>query len=206
MTEQNFEEYYRSLSDPELLTIAEDWPSLIEEARPLLKRELTRRGLEFDEPVEESEEPPDQFRDLVTIRRYRDLSEAIVARGVIESAEIFCFLKDENLVRLDWQMSNLIGGIGLQVPRKDIQAAEAILEQPVPEAIPLPDQSPFEQPHCPRCNSIDIAWERRGRKAALVSLYLFSLPVSRGSESWHCDHCGLRWIEEDDPAQAADKD
>lgn len=146
-----------------------------------------------------------QYRDLVTIRRYRDLSEAIVGRGVLESAGIFCFLKDENFVRLDWQMSNLIGGISLQVPREEVETSEAILQQPVPEVISLPDQPPFEQPHCPRCHSIDIVWERQGRKAALLSLYLLSLPAPRGSESWFCNNCGLRWVEEDDPSQAADE-
>ncbi len=75
------------------------------------------------------------YRDLVTVRRYRDLSEAIIARAVVESAGIFCFLKDENYIRLDWQMSNLIGGIRLQVAPEDVQSAEEILSQPVPDNI-----------------------------------------------------------------------
>jgi hypothetical protein len=52
---------------------------------------------------------------LVTIRHYRDLSEAIVARSLLESCGIDAYLGDENLVRLAWQLSNLVGGIGLQV-------------------------------------------------------------------------------------------
>jgi hypothetical protein len=207
MAEQNFREFYRSLTESELLRIAEAWSSLTEEAKFALQAELTQRGIEFRESLpSEKDDPSDLYRELVTIRRYRDLSEAIVARGVIESAGIFCFLKDENFVRLDWQMSNLIGGISLQVSKEDVEAAEAILQQPAPEAIPLPDEPSFEQPHCPRCDSIDIAWERRGRKAALVFLYLFSLPAPRGSESWHCNQCGLRWIEENDRPQAAGGD
>jgi hypothetical protein len=65
----------------------------------------------MDDLSPELSEP--EYRDLVTLRRYRDLSEAIVARAVVESAGIYCFLKDENFVRLDWQMSNLLGGIRL---------------------------------------------------------------------------------------------
>jgi hypothetical protein len=204
MADVSFREFYRSLSDPELLNVVEDWHFLVDDAQAALKAELTERGIDFREPPTPGvSDPTSQYRDLVTICRYRDLSEAIIGRGVLESAGIYCFLKDENFVRLDWQMSNLIGGISLQVPRADAGAAETILQQPVPETIPLPDQPSFDQPHCPRCNSIDIVWERRGRKAALLSLYLFSLPAPRGSESWHCSHCGLRWVEEDDPAQAA---
>ncbi|MEG9438063.1 DUF2007 domain-containing protein [Edaphobacter sp. HDX4] len=204
MANVSFREFYRSLSDAELLRIVEDWHSLVDDAQPALKAELAQRGIDFREPPAPGvSDPASQYRDLVTIRRYRDLSEAIIGRGVLESAGIYCFLKDENFVRLDWQMSNLIGGISLQVPRADAEVAETILQQPVPETIPLPDQPSFDQPHCPRCNSIEILWERRGRKAALLSLYLFALPAPRGSESWYCSNCGLRWIEEDDPAQAA---
>jgi hypothetical protein len=50
---------------------------------------------------------------LTTIRRCRDLSEAIVARSLLESSGIDVNLCDENLVRLDWQVSNFIGGIRL---------------------------------------------------------------------------------------------
>ena len=120
-----------------------------------------------------------------------------MARAVIESTGIFCFLKDENLVRLDWQVSNFIGGIRLQVAVPDIEAAEAILSQPIPNEFSIPDQPGFSQPRCPRCTSTDITWERQGRKAALASLYLFSLPLPRGSESWHCDSCDLRWTDDD---------
>ncbi|CAN5678463.1 hypothetical protein BH10ACI4_BH10ACI4_03540 [soil metagenome] len=143
-----------------------------------------------------------EFRDLVTLRQYRDLSEAIIARGAIESAGIFCFLKDENLVRLDWQLSNMIGGIRLQVGSADVQAAEAVLAQPIPEAIDFDSSDPdFQQPRCPRCNSTDISYERNSRKGALAFLFLFALPVSRGNPSWTCNHCDLHWVD-DDPLNA----
>ncbi|MCU1320685.1 MAG: hypothetical protein JWM43_334 [Acidobacteriaceae bacterium] len=155
---------------------------------------------ELPDPGQEQEEA--EFRDLVTLRRYRDLSEAIIARGVIESAGIFCFLKDENLARLDWQMSNMIGGIRLQVGSADVEAAEAILAQPIPDSIDFDlefeAQPDFQQPHCPRCNSTDISYERSSRKGALAFLYLFSLPVLRGGPSWTCNHCDLHWVDDDD--------
>ncbi len=134
-----------------------------------------------------------EFRELVTVRRYRDLSEAIIARGVMESAGIFCFLKDENMVRLDWQISNMIGGIRLQVAAADVEAAEAVLAQPIPDIIEVTDQSDFQQPVCPRCGSTDISYERSGRKSALAFLYLFSLPIPRREASWTCHRCDLHW-------------
>ena len=191
-----FADLYRPMSEQELQNLLADWHSLVPEARTALVAEFAARNLEFIEPSPPVDDSP-EFRELVTVRRYRDLSEAIVARAVVESAGIFCFLKDENLVRLDWQVSNFIGGIRLQVAAPDVEAAEGILSQPIPDEISIPDQPDFMQPRCPRCSSTDIFWERQGRKAALAALYLFSLPLPRGSESWHCNSCDLRWQDDD---------
>jgi hypothetical protein len=196
--EPTFADLYRPMSEPELEDLLADWHSLIPEARSALAAERAARGLPCIEPPPPADDAPPEFRDLTTIRRYRDLSEALVARAVIESAGIFCFLKDENLVRLDWQVSNFIGGIRLQVAAADVEAAEAILSQPVPDNFSIPDQPGFEQPRCPRCTSTDIIWERQGRKAALASLYLFALPLPRGPESWTCNSCGLRWVDDEE--------
>jgi hypothetical protein len=195
-TEPTFADLYRSMSELELQSLLADWHSLLPEACSALSAEFASRNLEFIAPPT-PENSATEFRELVTIRRYRDLSEAIVARAVIESAGIFCFLKDENLVRLDWQVSNFIGGIRLQVAVPDVESAEAILSQPVPSAFSIPDQPGFSQPRCPRCTSTDIMWERQGRKAALASLYFFALPLPRGSESWHCNSCDLRWTDDE---------
>jgi hypothetical protein len=200
-----FADIYRPMADPELQDLLSDWHSLIPEARSALAAEFATRNLQFIEPPSPDDEASPEFRDLTTIRRYRDLSEALVARAVIESAGIFCFLKDENLVRLDWQVSNFIGGIRLQVAAADVESASDILSQPIPNEISIPNQPGFLQPRCPRCTSTDITWERQGRKAALASLYLFSLPLPRGSESWHCNSCDLRWTD-DEPEETASND
>jgi hypothetical protein len=197
-----FADLYRTMPELELQDLLSEWHSLIPEACSALAAEFATRGLEFIEPPPPAGDIPPEFRDLTTIRRYRDLSEALVARAVIESAGIFCFLKDENLVRLDWQVSNFIGGIRLQVAASDVEAASDILSQPIPNEISIPDQPGFIQPRCPRCTSTDISWERQGRKAALASLYLFSLPLPRGSESWRCNSCDLRWVD-DEPEEIA---
>jgi hypothetical protein len=204
--EPTFADLYRPMSESELQNLLTDWHSLVPEARSALASEFVTRGLEFIEPSAPIEDSPPEFRQLTTIRRYRDLSEALVARAVIESAGIFCFLKDENLVRLDWQVSNFIGGIRLQVGVADVEVANEILSQPIPNEISIPDQPGFMQPRCPRCTSTDISWERHGRKAALASLYLLSLPLPRGSESWHCNSCDLRWVEDDESSEVASND
>ena len=133
---------------------------------------------------------------LITIRRYRDLSEAIVARSLLESSGIIAHLCDENLVRLEWQISNFIGGIRLQVDTEDKQGADAILDSPVPDEISYDSEATaYSQPSCPRCGSTDISFQGSSRKAALASLYAFSIPFPLGPKTWICGNCSNRWEE-----------
>lgn len=111
---------YAKLEEPELMELARTYDSLTDSAQSALRAEFARRGLE---PPLIEEVPEPEFRSLITLRRYRDLSEAIVARSLLESAGIAVYLRDENLVRLDWQVSNFIGGIRLQVDAANEQSA-----------------------------------------------------------------------------------
>ncbi len=179
------------------MEIARNYDTLTDTAQAALREEFARRGL--DPPVVEEKEPkvPPSQRNLVTVSRYRDLSEAIVARSMLESAGIAVYLRDENLVRLDWQVSNFIGGIRLQVEAEDEQNALELLRQPVQESISYSEGDKFTQPHCPSCGSTDITFEGASRAAALVSLYALSLPLPFGRETWCCNACEARWQETD---------
>lgn len=188
---------YTAMRDEELLELARDYESLTEPAQAALRAEFARRGLEV--PLAQDAPGTLENRKLVTLRRYRDLSEAIVARGMLESAGIEVFLQDENLVRLDWQVSNFIGGIRLQVAEADAAAGLELLDQPVPESIPFAGWSEFEQPKCPKCGSVEITFEGAERGAALTGLLVMGLPLPTGAETWSCAACGARW-EDDAPS------
>lgn len=43
---------------------------------------------------------------LVTLEHFRDMPEALSAKGKLESAGIDSVLADGNLVRMDWLLSN----------------------------------------------------------------------------------------------------
>src|SRR5580698_2743976 len=134
---------YAGMNELELIELARSYDSLTELAQPILRMEFAQRGL--DPPMLDEEDKLER-RHLVTVRRYRDVSEAIVARSLLESAGLYAFLCDENLVRLDWQVSNFIGGIRLQVEKNDEAAAVALLGERIPSAIPFGDEVAFEQP------------------------------------------------------------
>jgi Putative prokaryotic signal transducing protein len=133
-------ETYRSASDGELLDLALTYDSLTEVAQHALRAEFARRGLE--PPVIPDPAPEAEMLPVVTVQQYRDLTEAQLAMGVLESAGIPCYLRDENTVRTQWFWSNLIGGIRLQVREEDRAAAEALLNQPTPGQIPVDDETP----------------------------------------------------------------
>jgi Putative prokaryotic signal transducing protein len=75
--------------------------------------------------------PKDRGRPVV-LRTYRDITEAMVDRTALESAGIQCFLYEDNLIRLDWFVSNAIGGARLVVSENDAADAAKILAEKRP--------------------------------------------------------------------------
>ena len=71
------------------------------------------------------------FRELVTIRKFRDLPEALLAQGRLESSGVEAFLFDDNMVCMDWLISNLLGGVKLKVEEANVEIAEEILNHEV---------------------------------------------------------------------------
>jgi hypothetical protein len=194
---------YAAMSEAELLELARDYDTLTIVAKTALRAEFARRTLE-PPLVEDRVEPGEPAaRELVTVRRYRDLSEALVARSLLESAGIAAWIRDENIARMEWQYSNMLGGIRLQVEASDAEGAAEVLDQPIPDAIPFDSKEEFVQPRCPQCGSIDISFEGSDRGPALASLMLLSVPLPLGGESWACAACGARWQETDDETPEA---
>ena len=54
--------------------------------------------------------------ELVTIRRFGNMSEALLAQGRLDSAGVESLLADENISRLEWPLTR---GVRLQVNAED---------------------------------------------------------------------------------------
>jgi hypothetical protein len=127
-------QFYAALTDGELQQLAREGTSLTEEARAALALEMSRRGMtvEASDLARGAEDSTPrarpEMRDLLTIRQFRDLPEALLAKSVLDSAGIECFLGDDNLIRMDWLWSNLLGGIKLRVRQEDAIVASRLLE------------------------------------------------------------------------------
>jgi len=124
--QQRLAALYASKSDAELAELALDQENLTEDALSVLESEFLRRGLRFERqnlaPIADAEDVK-----LVALRRFRDLPGALVAKGLLDSAGIKCFLSDENTVRMDWLWSNALGGIRLWVREDDLAESVALL-------------------------------------------------------------------------------
>jgi hypothetical protein len=189
---------YSAMSDGELQKLAEDAASLTEVAIQMLSAELQRRGnIALAEPAAPLVEV--EQRALVVIQQFRDMPEALLAKGVLDSAGIECHLFDDNMVRLDWFISNLLGGVKLAVRAGDAAAAIEILELPTAEVFEVEGLGKYEQPHCPRCESVAVRHEAyMDKRFALPALVVAGLPVPVPRNVWKCDSCGEEWRDRAD--------
>jgi hypothetical protein len=141
---------YSAMSDEELGQIAASGDELSEDARQTLGAEAAKRGLKMEIAPPRGEDVL-EFNEPVTLRQFRDLPDALLAKGSLESAGIQAYLVDDNMIRMDWFISNLLGGVKLKVRPEDAEAANEILNQPIPEILDVEGIGDFEQPKCARC-------------------------------------------------------
>jgi hypothetical protein len=195
-----FARHYSQLSDGELLEIALQPWALSDAAWEALEDELDRRELEPPEPGPAPIAP--EKRSLVLLRRFRDLPEALLAKGSLDSCGIESVLADDNVVRVDWLWSNLLGGVKLLVGAENVETANEILNQPIPENFDIGGFEDYQQPRCPRCESLDVSFEELYKPIAYGSLFVgLPLPVHR--KGWICQSCRYTWQEHDRENNAA---
>jgi hypothetical protein len=189
------------MSEGELQDIVDDGASLTEAAKEALGAELKRRGLDWElgGPLAVDIVEP---RSLVTIRQFRDLSGALLAKGRLDSAGIESFIGDDNLIRMDWFISNLLGGIKLRVSPQDAEVATELLDQPIPDTFDVEGVGEYQQPQCPKCKSLDITFEHLNKPILYTSAYLLA-PVPVPRNLWKCASCGHAWRDSSDSSSAA---
>jgi hypothetical protein len=140
---------------------------------------------------------PDSSSALVKLQHFRDVPEALLAKGKLEWSGITCVLADGNLVRMDWLLSNAIGGLRLQVRQEDVEWARALLAEPIPLEFSEEEVGePYQQPRCPSCYSLDIGFEKLDRFWTYTLWLLLQFPVPIRKDNWKCYTCGAEWVEE----------
>ena len=79
---------------------------------------------------------PDMEPDkLITAAVFYSLHEADVAKGLLDSCGVDCFLYDEHMHRVHPLATDVLGGVRLQVVKEDLELAKDLLKEyvPIPE-------------------------------------------------------------------------
>jgi hypothetical protein len=205
---QRLKALYAGMKDSELVALGAEPASLTEIVRQALNEELVHRSMEPLPPVAATE--PRTATDAipsepVMVRRYRDLPEASIAKSILESAGIESFLVDDNLVRLDWFYSNLVGGVKLFVRQQDAEESLKLLDQGVPENFDVEGLGEYKQPRCPRCQSFEVSFDGLNKPASYATLW-FGLPIPITNAGWKCHSCGNSWQENSVPPASKNED
>ena len=122
----DFRRRYAELSDEALLELDRD--ELVDLARDCYDAELARRGLRRSS----SPPPPTEVQDhgeLVEVAIFSSSSEADLARALLESAAIPCYLENE----FAGKTLRVSDGFRLFVPATLLENAREILNSPVSE-------------------------------------------------------------------------
>jgi hypothetical protein len=195
---QRLEARYSQMSEGELEKLAAESSELTPESREVLRGVIAQRALAIDVPEPFYEYDDVELRPLVTLRRFRDLPEALAAKGALDSAGIECTLADDNIVRMDWFFSNLMGGVKLQVAPEDVDAALALLDEPPPSSVEVQGEGEVELPRCPKCGSMDIAFQALNEPVAYSTMFI-GVPIPAHYKGWYCSNCKHKW--DDAPAE-----
>src|SRR5260370_35070669 len=103
-------QFYAALTDGELQQLAGEAGSLTDEAKGALESEMSRRKLGANaagEPAAEGEDSAAaneraEMRELLTIRQFRDLPEALLAKSVLDSAGMQRFFGGATPLPIAW--------------------------------------------------------------------------------------------------------
>jgi hypothetical protein len=192
---------YASMEVGELEEIAGEADSLTQAASEALRSELLRRGMQAPAAargVTEAQGSADasgserEAPAPVVVGRYRGSLEVMVAKSMLDSAEIEAFLVDENLVRLGLH-SALVGGIKLMVRAEDAETARKLLEEKIPEKFDVPGVGEYVQPRCPRCGSVDVGFDEIEKEGARASMALVGIPLATVRKGGTCHACEHEW-------------
>ncbi len=135
-------------------------------------------------------------REWVTIAAFSQPIEAHLARAKLESEGIACMVGDEYLVRVDWFLSNAIGGVKVMVPAWEVERARDVL-RPRPRLVVVANTGdPADGDMiCPRCRSYDVYYRRYSRRVSSFFILLFGFLIPWRDRRWSCTQCGYEWKE-----------
>src|ERR1700739_1822117 len=198
-------EWYRQMSDAELVVLAGRSSELTEVAQQALAGEISRRRLKVEvetvparlspEPAESSDDPAPYSEELklVELCTVWSLADALQVQTLLDRAGIPFFMGPEKATGVDAVTSNCINGVSVKIMQIGLPWARQAMEKYTPANEPPRkyDEEPAEIPvRCPKCQSTEVVFEGLSRERTGAT------ENSCSKYKWTCDSCGCRW--EDD--------
>ena len=202
---------YAAMSNLELEKVGRNPAALTEWAHDALASEMRRRGLDWAGFQARPQSQPDTTpvslssqmetvspeegmipNEPVVLRQYRDMPLALTDQMILEAAGIESCLYDENVIRLDWLWSNLLGGVKLVVRQSDFEDADQLLNHKAVEKYTVEGVGDYQQERCPRCGSDDVVCDELLKRIAGAGL-LLGVPIAMTQKGWNCHACGHIW-------------
>jgi tetratricopeptide (TPR) repeat protein len=131
---------------------------------------------------------------LVTVATFRYPMEAHLRKARLQALGIPSFLADEHLITINWLYSNAVGGVKLQVRRRDAARARRILRTE-----PYDPSLRGVGPQRPDCGSFDVGLKKYALRWVFLSWLLTFIPSGSGfpllfrKGKWACRKCRHAW-------------
>jgi hypothetical protein len=130
--------------------------------------------------------------ELLVARTFSYPAEAELARTVLTAAGIESSIRNENLIRIDWFLSNAVGGVKLMVRRSDLEQASELLASDAELTPGEVEEGDGER--CPRCGgSSAMAHPLWGGRWVVPVLLTFAVPAWLQVRRRRCDTCDYTW-------------
>jgi rubredoxin len=133
-------------------------------------------------------------KNWITVASFSQPFEAHLAKTRLEAEGVTCVVSDEYLIRVDWLLSNAVGGVKLMVPVWEADHARDIL-RPRPRLVVAAGPESEAEMICPRCHCDDVYYTRYSRRAAGVFMLLLGFLLPWRDRRWTCKVCGYAWKE-----------
>lgn len=126
---------------------------------------------------------------LITVATYSFPYEAEISRATLESNGIMAFVVDAHTINMQWLYSNAMGGVRVQVQRKNFEAARLILNTDYSSLVESEVENDEAEHKCCQCSGITEPYTK-GKKPAFLVFFLLGFPLFFYQHGLKCKSCG----------------
>ena len=128
--------------------------------------------------------------ELITVTTASSLGEAEMAKSVLETNNIQCFIHDEH-TGATFGYSAAIGFIKIRVRRSQLEQAKELLG--IKNVAELEASANLFFPPCPQCSSRKVTQKQRSLGFTIFSTTLFFVPSLLSRKKYTCHACHFTW-------------